>query len=288
MKILIIQENGRHKENMHMRECFSLQNSLQKLGHDAVCWGKGHDSFSKNKTLYRDKEFDVVFCLENYNSGWLPTDLSNVAGIKVFWSIDSHCALAEHVSFCNKFRPQLFLSSAPGYLKNYESISEKQYWFPNAVDTRWFNKKDVSKTREAVFAASPIADRLTVSKFLNKILDFELISDLKGEDYVNLIRSAKVSFNKSISDDINYRIFESLACGTALSTNNVPGLDQLFALDQDLAVYNNEKEMIGVTQWLLKDDIARKQIADNGHKRTFTMHTYDNRAKYLCELIDNI
>jgi len=68
----------------------------------------------------------------------------------------------------------------------------------------------------------------------------------------------------------------------------VSGLDQLFVLDQDLAVYNNEKEMVGVTQWLLKDDVARNQIAENGHKRTMSMHTYDNRAQYMCEIIDSL
>jgi glycosyltransferase involved in cell wall biosynthesis len=288
VRFLIIQENGRHEENRHMRECFSLQHSLEKLGHKASCWGLGHESYEKNKQLYLDKEIDVIFCLENYNNGWLPEGLSSVKAIKVFWSIDSHCALRDHVQFCTMFKPQIFLTSAPGYIKDYRDVSEKQYWFPNAIDKRWFNKKDIPKNREIVFAASPIADRLNVSNFLRKMVGLELISNCKGEDYVNLIRSAKVSFNKSISDDINYRIFESLACGTALSTNNVSGLDQLFVLDQDLAVYNNEKEMVGVTQWLLKDDVARNQIAENGHKRTMSMHTYDNRAQYMCEIIDSL
>ena len=288
MKFLIIQENGRHAENRHMRECFSLQHSLQNLGHEAICWGLGHNSYEKNKSMYLEKEINVIFCLENYNNGWLPEDLYKSKAVKIFWSIDSHCALREHVQFCSTFKPHIFLTSAPGYIKDYKGVSEKQYWFPNAIDKRWFNKKDIPKKREMVFAASPIADRLNVSNFLRKMVGLELISNCKGEDYVNLLRSAKVSFNKSISDDINYRIFESLGCGTALITNNVPGLDQLFVLDQDLAVYHNEKEMIGVAQWLLKDDLARKQISENGHKRVTEMHTYDNRVQYLCELISNL
>jgi hypothetical protein len=45
MKILIIQENGRHDENREFRECFNLQRSLISIGHDCVVWGLGHENF---------------------------------------------------------------------------------------------------------------------------------------------------------------------------------------------------------------------------------------------------
>jgi hypothetical protein len=39
MKILLIQENGRHNENRHFRECFCLQRGFEKLGHNVTVWG---------------------------------------------------------------------------------------------------------------------------------------------------------------------------------------------------------------------------------------------------------
>jgi spore maturation protein CgeB len=290
MNILIIQENGRHKSSRHMRECFSLKHSFEKLGHSATCWGLGHDSYKSGAKPYLKSDIDVILCLENYNNGWLPEDIGQSKAIKIFWTIDSHCALNEHMQLCDKFKPQILLSSSPGYLKHYSNISERQYWFPNAVDIRWFRKKDVKKSKELIFAASPIADRVRISQFLNRIVGLELVSDKIGEDYVNLLNSTKVSFNKSISDDINYRIFETLACHTPLITNIVPGLEQLLVPDQDYASYNadNPKEMIGVCQWLLKDKRARIQIADGGYKKVISMHTYDNRATYLCDIIEGL
>jgi len=44
MKILLIQENGRHQKNCHFRECFSLQRAFKKLGHNADIWGLGHSN----------------------------------------------------------------------------------------------------------------------------------------------------------------------------------------------------------------------------------------------------
>ena len=35
MKILIIQENGRHEENRHLKECFCFQREYEKLGDDS-------------------------------------------------------------------------------------------------------------------------------------------------------------------------------------------------------------------------------------------------------------
>lgn len=71
MKILIVQENGRKIEDRHMRECHSLAYYFNFVGVEATCWGKGHENFS---TPFEEivKDYDIIFCLENYDSGWLP------------------------------------------------------------------------------------------------------------------------------------------------------------------------------------------------------------------------
>jgi hypothetical protein len=77
MKILIIQENGRHLENREFRECFNLQRALLRKNIDTIVWGLGHNNFN---TPFQQiiKDIDVIILLENYESnGWLP-DLSNI------------------------------------------------------------------------------------------------------------------------------------------------------------------------------------------------------------------
>ena len=71
MKILIIQENGRHEENRHLRECFSMQRAFQFHDVDCDVWGLGHDSPEPDFESY-----DLIINLENYDeTGWVP-DLS--------------------------------------------------------------------------------------------------------------------------------------------------------------------------------------------------------------------
>ena len=87
MKILIIQENGRHVENRKYRECFNLQRALLRKNVDVVVWGLGHENF---KTPFQQiiNDVNVIILLENYESnGWLP-DLSDVNILKIFWILN--------------------------------------------------------------------------------------------------------------------------------------------------------------------------------------------------------
>ena len=283
MNILIIQENGRNKENFHMRECHSLQYWLTELGVNAKCWGKGHENYSVALKEI-SKDYDVIFCLENYNSGWLPS-LKEFKQKKIFWSIDSHCNLKEHVDFCLDSKINIHLNSTASYIKHFENIAEKCIWFPNAVDTRWFKPLEIKKDIDIGFVGSMIADRPKLIPFLKAIIQLESFSNVLGKEMISTLNKFKVGFNKSISDDINYRIFETTACMVPIVTNNVPDLNKLYKLDEEIVVYSNIKEMIGTCVWLLKDDRARMQIARNGYERTIKYHTYKERVANLMDFI---
>ena len=69
MKILIIQENGRHQENQHYRECFCMKRSLEKLGCNVKIWGLGHQNFEDKKIP--TEKYDLILNLENYVSRFI-------------------------------------------------------------------------------------------------------------------------------------------------------------------------------------------------------------------------
>ena len=108
--ILIIQEAGRHDANKHMRECFSIQYGLRYHNTESTIWGLGHDNFS---TPFEElaSEHDVILSLENYNTGWMPS-LREINKTKIFWSIDSHCALGQHQQFCYESKIDILLNSS--------------------------------------------------------------------------------------------------------------------------------------------------------------------------------
>ena len=85
MRILIIQENGRHEENRDFRECFSLQRAFVTLGYACDVWGLGHSNYTSAPDF---DCYDVIINLENYDeAGWVP-DLSQATARKFLWAID--------------------------------------------------------------------------------------------------------------------------------------------------------------------------------------------------------
>ncbi|HBQ61626.1 MAG TPA: hypothetical protein DD671_18965 [Balneolaceae bacterium] len=286
MKILIIQENGRNDANRHMRECHSLAYWFEQLGAETACWGKGHDTFHIPFEQFQ-KDYDVIFCLENYDDGWLP-DLSSIKKYKVFWSIDSHMELQNHLKFCQKSGINLHLNAQLPYIEHFKDFAEHHMWWPTAVDPRWFKPMDLSKDIEIGFVGSMIADRPQITKLLHQCVGLQSFTNVLGQEMVDLTNRFKIGFNKTISNDINMRTVETTACNVPLITNVTPGLEKMYNFDSDIMIYRSLKEMIGVCQWLTSDHAARQQIAQNGYKRTLRDHTYKNRCQQVYEHIKSI
>ena len=108
MKIVIIQEAGRHEKNKNFRESLNLHRSLSKIdGVESKVWGLNYDEF--NTPFFEiEKWADVIFIIENYTSSWMPLkEISESKKIKIFWSIDSHCVLQQHLQLCQHLQLQL-------------------------------------------------------------------------------------------------------------------------------------------------------------------------------------
>ena len=62
MKILIIQENGRHEVSKHLRECNSMQRAIILQGVNCDVWGLGHNGYNTKPDF---NSYDVIINLEN-------------------------------------------------------------------------------------------------------------------------------------------------------------------------------------------------------------------------------
>src|SRR5205085_4720346 len=80
------------------------------------------------------------------------------------------------------------------------------------------------------------------------------------------------------------RIFEALACGTTLVCSPWQDVENLFHPGQDFVVVADGKAMQAELDHLLRDAVARKQMADNGLETIRKRHTCDHRAQQLTEI----
>ena len=284
MKILIIQENGRHLENREFRECFNLQRALLRKNIDTIVWGLGHDNFN---TPFQQiiKDIDVIILLENYESnGWLP-DLSNINKLKIFWSIDSHMVLMNHITTVVKNKIDIVLNAIESH-QNYFKTS-KTFYFPNAYPSDLISPIDgVDKNIFLGFCGSLLNRSEILDKLENK---FELKKDIwkLGNEMVKTINGYKIHFNKTLSNDINYRIFETMGCNTLMLTNSTENINTFFDDMENIVIYNNETELFEKLNILSSDNDLIKKISNSGHELVKNNHTYDNRVDVLLKIISD-
>jgi hypothetical protein len=284
MKILIIQENGRHSENKIFRECFNLQRALLRKNVDTIVWGLGHDNFD---TPFQQiiKDIDVIILLENYESnGWLP-DLSNVNKLKIFWSIDSHMVLMNHITTVVKNKIDIVLNAIESH-QNYFKTS-KTFYFPNAYPSDLISPIDgVDKNIFLGFCGSLLNRSEILDKLENK---FGLKKDIwkLGNEMVKTINGYNIHFNKTLSNDINYRIFETMGCNTLILTNSTENINTFFKDMENIVIYENETELFEKLNVLSLDNNLIKKISNSGYELVKNNHTYDNRVDVLLKIISD-
>ena len=286
MKIVIIQEAGRHEGNKNFRESLCLHKALSRIEEvESKVWGLNYPDFNMSFSEI-EQWADVIFVIENYTSDWLPiNEISNSKKLKIFWSIDSHCVLEQHKQLCRLLNIDILLNSTESYLPNFDGLVKKSYWFHNSYPGELIFPKNIEKTVDIGFCGN-VLNRGHVIDSLDK---YDIKKDIFviGDDMVDVINSYKIHLNCNISNDINYRTFETTGCGTFLLTNYTPGLEKLFDIGKEIVVYNDLNDLDNKVRYYLENDEEREKIAKAGYERSKKDHTYFERTKNLIDIIKN-
>lgn len=280
MHILIIQEKGRHAQNENFRECLNFKRAFDRQYPDIkiTIYGLNWGTFS---TPFDEiiKDVDVIFILENYDSGWM-SNLSNVNKLKIFWSIDSHCALQSHLNFCFKHKFDIVLNAIDQDRRFFEAYNMKTYYFPNAYPSDLIQPLNLERSIDVGFVGS-IGNRGDWISRLNINPHVMVL----GDDMVKSINSFKIHFNRNLSHDINYRTFETLGCETLLLTNDTDRLSDLFTIGKHLVTYDSIEDCRNKILYYLSHPQEREDIAHNGYVHVKDYHTFDNRCRMLVDII---
>jgi hypothetical protein len=277
MKILIIQENGRHEKNRNFRECFSMQRALENFNAKVDVWGLGHDNFEKRLDY---GSYDLILNLENYDdTGWVP-DLSKVNSKKFLWVIDAHVRGMElYNQEYKRGNYDLILQATKDYIQDNSSV-----WFPNCYDDGLICPANTEKKHFIGFCGSvlnrqPILNSLTEKYGLKQ--DIFVI----GEDMISAVSSYNIHFNMNLANDINYRSFETLGCGTVLLTNENSQYEELGFIDgKNCLIYTSLESLCEKIEMCIKSPEIMHDIVFNGFDLA-DRHTYNKRAEKLFELL---
>lgn len=287
MRIVIIQEAGRHEKNRNFREALNLHRALSSVdGIESKVWGLNYPEFS---TPFSEIErwADVLFVIENYTSYWMPLhEIASSKKLKIFWSIDSHCVLQQHVQMCGILKVDILLNSIESFIPMFDGLVKESHWFPPCYpDDLVFPLPDVVKNVDVGFCGNVLNRGHIIDSldYLGIKKDIFVI----GDDMVRAVNSYKIHINCNISNDINYRTFETTGCDTFLITNYTPGLEKLFDIGKELEIYRSIDELKEKVEYYLKNDEKRIEMSNLGYNKSKSSHTFRNRVDLLLEIINN-
>lgn len=290
MKWLILQSDGQHKgqdgwePNWFLRECYAIKHALEANDQVADIWGLRHDNYGIQPNF---ESYDYIFCVENYEFDWLP-DLSKIKNPKKLqWIIDLHCQNPEVYSRISK-NVDIVLHSTKILLPDYEknNLQSLHFWFPNAVDDRFFYDRNSEKTIDLCFVGSKNVARIEIIERLEQELGMKYFF-ATGEKMLEIISSTKVHFNKNIGVDANYRIFETIGLGSCLVTNYDSSLCDLGFIDnKNVIMYDNADQAKEKIHKHLYDG-TWQDIARHGHQLSL-QHTYKCRIADLLNKLQKL
>jgi glycosyl transferase family 1 len=106
------------------------------------------------------------------------------------------------------------------------------------------------------------------------------------------ISSARINLNvtrrphATIEASSTCRLFELAACGAAIVSNPIAGIERWFEPDQELRVAADADEAVSLYRELLADPGQAEELGRRARERVLDEHTYAHRAKRLLALLE--
>lgn len=109
----------------------------------------------------------------------------------------------------------------------------------------------------------------------------------KEEDLAEIYRSSKINLNITLQgkSSINYRVFEVLASGGFLLTDEREDIKKYFEVSKHLETYKNTTDLIDKINFYLKNLNIAQKIAQLGKFEVIEKHVFSARARSILKTV---
>lgn len=199
--------------------------------------------------------------------------------------IDTHLHYCWHRHFAGIF-DQVFAAQQDAST-SLEPYAPSCRWLP--LFSRHGNLRETLPKRYDIVFVGTVDPRRNPERvrFLDALARVMPLTVLSG-DYRLPYNTARIILNQSVRTDINFRVFEALASGGFLLTDDVGnGLDLLFTAGQHLVTYarGNVADAAAKARYYLDHPAEREQVAAAGHAHVIAEHTLETRSRQLVALL---
>jgi FkbM family methyltransferase len=230
------------------------------------------------------REFDLYLNIDDGLEYRLPDDLRPCA----WWAIDTHLNYSWCLERARDF-DAVFAAQRDGAEQFRQDGINTATWLPLACDPEFHCKHDVTKEYDVCFVGNLF---LGARSDLVEVIQRRFLKVFVGrkffEEMAKIYSASRIVFNRSIRNDVNMRVFEALACGSLLMTNDLAdnGQGEFFQDGVHLATYKDPEELLDKIQYYLVHEEVRERIAATGRQEAVTKHTYRQRMATLLEEVE--
>ncbi|NOY77249.1 MAG: glycosyltransferase [Calditrichaeota bacterium] len=204
-----------------------------------------------------------------------------------WWVIDTHLQY-DYDREKAKLFDYVFAAQKDGAQRLLQDGIRNVFWLPLAADPQIHKKlparKEYTVSFVGHFAEGP---RNHLLKVIQANFNSVFIGQKFFKEMAQIYSKSKIVFNRSLKNDINMRVFEAMATGSLLVTNDLSdnGLTELATPDEHLVTYTDEKELLEKLHYYLEHPAEREKIARNGRNWALRKHTYRHRMAALLETV---
>jgi GT2 family glycosyltransferase/SAM-dependent methyltransferase len=221
------------------------------------------------------QQFDLYLRIDDGLDYQLPAHLRPSA----FWAIDTHVGFDRCLAQARTC-DLVFAAQRDGAERLRQAGIGHATWLPLASDPAIHRKYDLAKQFDVAFVGNlfdgPRADLLDL---IQRRYRNAFVGRCFFEEMARTYSAARTVFNRSIRNDVNMRVFEALACGSLLVTNDLTdnGQAEVFRDGIHLATYRDADEMLDKIEFYLKHSDARAKVETAGMREVVENHTYRHR-----------
>lgn len=231
----------------------------------------------------RPRDHDLFVCIDDGLDYAWRDDLHP----SVYWAIDTHVGFERCLSRAKRV-DHVFAAQRDGAHQLRQVGISRATWLPLACDPEIHGKQFEPKRLDICFIGNVLAgireERLGA---LRRAYPNMYVGKHFFEDMARVHSQTRVIFNQSIASDVNMRVFEALASGSLLVTNDLAenGLAELFQDGVHLVTFRDTEELIAKVDYYLTHEEARERIASTGRKAVLSAHSYDHRVATMLEVV---
>jgi len=278
---------------------FSLAEALQLLGHRVV-HGENFmapgavevDVAAVLEQLPAGDRPDLLLVVERLGPRRLPLNLEKVKVPRAFYALDPHLNLYWHQKYAASF--DLIFTTQRTSLSAFRSGGRQVHWLPWAVNLNVIYDHHLPRPHEIAFVGRLDPGQRRKRHLILEALKSRFPVHIRGdhpENQVNqqelgrIYSQARVAVNESIQGEVNLRVFEAMAAGALLLTEDVgSNLLGLFTPGKHLITYG-PGDLLEKAAYFLAHEEERQAIARQGREEIQARHHTLARARQFLEYL---